>query len=295
MAYWLKSVYNTDRRTSAADWRDQLTWLSDGHRFSGDRPTYRPKYEVGDELVVYAVTDGVCPVRAEVIAEPVFDPERVSRESGSDEGERWGWLTEIRVLAAADLDRAPSLIEVGVAPLSVRQSDHIHLTDEQYELARRELPAGSRRRRRLARPVPVEERHTESFEQRFEQRLRSVQREEQRMVRNYKSFLERRGRHVSRHLIALADGSGPLYTDLYEHDRGNLIEAKARIDRAAIRMAIGQLADYTRHIDPAPTRRAVLLPERPSKDLENLLASQRISVVWPASRGYSDNARGILT
>jgi hypothetical protein len=57
-------------------------------------------------------------------------------------------------------------------------------------------------------------------------------------------------------------------------------------------MAIGQLADYSRFIQPKPNL-AVLLPIRPPSDLEDLLLSQGISCVWQNdANGFSDNANG---
>ena len=52
--------------------------------------------------------------------------------------------------------------------------------------------------------------------------------------------------------------------------------------------AIGQLADYKRFVDPPPNHLAVLLPSRPRSDLEALLTSENIQVIWPAGEGFSD-------
>jgi hypothetical protein len=52
-------------------------------------------------------------------------------------------------------------------------------------------------------------------------------------------------------------------------------------------MAIGQLADYARLIDPAPTR-ALLLPEKPRPDLMDLVRSQDISVVYRGGNGFEN-------
>lgn len=56
-------------------------------------------------------------------------------------------------------------------------------------------------------------------------------------------------------------------------------------------MAIGQLADYARFIDPSP-QLAVLLEAKPDLDLEQLLSSQNIAVIWPRGDGFHDNAGG---
>ena len=290
MGYWLKLIYNTNRLRDADGWR-VLTWVSDHHRGTRANPKQRPQYELGDEIVVYSVYDGVCPARLRVTKQAVFDPDRVDRLGHPGDGRRWGWLTETEVIAVADVDRSPSLFEIGVKPQSIRQGDHRHLNEEQYRRAVRELPGGRKRgRRRSPRPVPLEEQYTEEFEQRFEKRAKAVQRREQKLVRAYGRFLERKGRTVRRHRIPVGEGAHPLYTDAFEEERHNLIEAKVDSTRPAIRMAIGQLADYERFIKPRPRRRAVLLPSRPPADMEALLASQKIHVIWKHGSGFRDNA-----
>ncbi len=57
-----------------------------------------------------------------------------------------------------------------------------------------------------------------------------------------------------------------LVTDGYDSQVGLLIEAKASPRRQDIRMAIGELLDYRRHISPGP-QLAVLFPSVPSTDL----------------------------
>jgi hypothetical protein len=56
-------------------------------------------------------------------------------------------------------------------------------------------------------------------------------------------------------------------------------------------MAIGQLVDYSRFIQPKPNM-AVSLPVRPRKDLEDLLLSQGIHAVWQTNKIFEDNASG---
>jgi hypothetical protein len=295
VSYWIKSVYNTDARWCADEWQS-LTWISDHHRFrKNGEPSHRPGYRVGDELVVYDATNRACPARLRVTAEADYQPGRVSREAGRGEGRRWGWLTEVELLAAVDRDRAPTLLEIYVQPKSMRQQDHMTLEQTQYERARVRIPDGLGGGQRLtSRPLPVEQGTAESFVQRFEEGRKSVYRAEEQLVRAYADYLRRRGYSVGRHQL-WPPGEAPVASDLFEYDRKNLIEAKALPRRAAIRMAIGQLADYARLMTEPVNRRAVLLPERPSKDLEALLASQDIGAVWRRGRGFDDNVGGALT
>jgi hypothetical protein len=76
----------------------------------------------------------------------------------------------------------------------------------------------------------------------------------------------------------------PLFTDLYDRTTGTLIEAKGSVKRESIRMAIGQIAGYRRHVDDGLKAVAVLLPSEPRADLLDLLESQKIAVAWPDSK-----------
>jgi hypothetical protein len=53
-------------------------------------------------------------------------------------------------------------------------------------------------------------------------------------------------------------------------------------------MAIGQLADYARFMSDDP-RQAVLLPERPRRDLEDLLSDQGIALIWQEEGRWHDS------
>ena len=139
--------------------------------------------------------------------------------------------------------------------------------------------------------VPVGQQHTEVMIVNPAHQPYEAERREQVLVLAYKLHLEGRGSSVTRHRIQPAGEAKALLSDVYDKTRNNLIEAKGTGTRAAIRTAIGQLADYSRFIAPAPAR-AILLPERPRPDLEALLSSQGISAVWPSREGFADNAGG---
>jgi hypothetical protein len=86
-----------------------------------------------------------------------------------------------------------------------------------------------------------------------------------------------------------------MFSDVYA-TRTNLLEAKGTVTREAIRMAIGQLADHRRFIEPRPSC-AVLLPERLRRDLEALLsAAEGLAMVWPVESGeFADNRAWAFT
>ena len=76
----------------------------------------------------------------------------------------------------------------------------------------------------------------------------------------------------------------PLFTDLYDATDHVLIEAKGSVTREAIRMAIGQLADYRRFLhEPAC---AILLPSKPRAALLRLIADQKLGVIWREENSF---------
>ena len=70
-----------------------------------------------------------------------------------------------------------------------------------------------------------------------------------------------------------------MFCDLYDQTTKTLDEAKGTTTRIAMRMAIGQLADYARFVDA--DHRVVLMPEPPRDDLVALAESQQIAVAYP--------------
>jgi hypothetical protein len=282
----MKLLYNTAGRKAAQDWKD-LAWVSDGP------PGRSPHYKVGDELLLYDVPSRSFPARARVTAEPVENPRLVNREGGAGEGRRWPYVTSVRVLGAVDLNVAPTpkMLEVAVG-----QGGHRRIERRAYQRAAAYVPDGfahPRLEEPLARPIPIERSTDEPFEQRFEAATHRAYRREQILVERLGRHLRRRGHEVSRHAITLPDGT-ELRSDLTDHDMGLLVEAKAEADRASIRMAIGQLADYSRFISPAPKAQAVLVPERPAADLIELLDELKIGLIWMSGGRFRDNRGGTL-
>jgi hypothetical protein len=84
---------------------------------------------------------------------------------------------------------------------------------------------------------------------------------------------------VTRLKIVPAGEAKPLFSDLIDRTTNTLYEAKGTVERGAIRMAIGQLLDYGRFVEPPP-RLAVLLPSEPRGDLQQLLTSAGVDLVW---------------
>jgi hypothetical protein len=123
---------------------------------------------------------------------------------------------------------------------------------------------------------------------------KQAHRKERRLVADYVRHLGAPSEIVCRHKIDAPDAAGPLYSDVFNKARNQLVEAKADTSRGSVRMAIGQLADYTHFIE-SPIDRAILLPAKPSRDLIDLLEDQGISVIWREGSGFRDNAEGAFT
>jgi hypothetical protein len=106
------------------------SWLADGRapaRLTRTGFPRRPRMVEGDRLVLYAsVWKRVFGI-VEVTGAPTYD-ESASR--------RWPWSVAIEPLVVIPhLTNAPPIEAIGVAPRSMSQQSHIHLTRRQYELA----------------------------------------------------------------------------------------------------------------------------------------------------------------
>jgi hypothetical protein len=132
--------------------------------------------------------------------------------------------------------------------------------------------------------VPVEQFLTEKMLIEGDREPYEAERREQQLVRTLASSLELQGHDVCRLQFRPDGEAAPLFCDLYDKTTNTVYEAKATVTRPAMRMAIGQLADYSRLVEPEPTR-VVLMPERPRQDLVHLASTQRIAIVWPLEDG----------
>lgn len=126
--------------------------------------------------------------------------------------------------------------------------------------------------------VPVEQQHTEHTMV-IPGAPYKASRKEQKLVLSYEANLLGKGHDVCRLRLWPKDEPAPFLSDLYDRTTNTLVEAKGSATRAAFRMAIGQLADYTRLVKSKP-KRAILLPEKPRRDLLKLAKSQSIGVIW---------------
>jgi len=148
--------------------------------------------------------------------------------------------------------------------------------------ASRRLPAGlpAIARRDAVVRVAIEEMLTEKMIVEPTREPYEAERRESLLVKRFRDFMVSRKHVVERLMITPSGEAKPIFTDIYVRDRNLLVEAKGGVDRCSIRMAIGQLVDYSRFA-PKGVKRAVLLPSPPRADLLKLLAHAGISLLVP--------------
>lgn len=120
--------------------RDDGSWLGRGDEvlspYSGtaDDPKRRPRFMPRDLIVIYAAGTGHCNAIVEVTGPTDFDLGRVRGDTrrGAD---RWGWWTPVSLIREINTADGPMLRQVGVDTKSVRQQNHIVLTEMQYDRA----------------------------------------------------------------------------------------------------------------------------------------------------------------
>jgi hypothetical protein len=118
-----------------------------------------------------------------------------------------------------------------------------------------------------------------------------AERPETKLTKSFERYLLSQGHPVHRLAIRHTADCEQLFTDTWVGSLNLLIEAKAgtKQPRQNLRMALGQLADYTRFI--RGVRKAVLLPERPIGDLVALAADQDVDVIWPEDDRWFSTGR----
>ncbi|MGW3442017.1 hypothetical protein [Streptomyces sp. NPDC001076] len=115
---------------------------------------------------------------------------------------------------------------------------------------------------------------------------RTVLRREGQLCMAFEEFLAAAGHTTKSFQISVAGEPGTFTPDLYDATDNALYEAKGLPTRDNVRMAIGQLLDYRRHLDvPDGLRLAVLLPSEPTPDVRALVEAQGMAVVTQTAEG----------
>jgi hypothetical protein len=132
--------------------------------------------------------------------------------------------------------------------------------------------------------VPVEQ-HTTTDEFEVNPNSYKAKRREQKLVKAYEDWLLASGCKVCSLILHGKGEADSIRCDLFNKTENVIVEAKSSVARPAIRMAIGQLVDYSRLMKKPPKKRLILVPEKPRPDLLDLVKSQKIGVTWPDGDG----------
>lgn len=135
---------------------------------------------------------------------------------------------------------------------------------------------------------PIERLGTRSFSIRLTKTESQGERRELVLVHDFAAQLIRAGHTVNKHDYPIETAAGILSCDLFDETAQVLYEAKSGTSREAIRMAVGQLFDY-RRFEPDGVTPVVLLPRRPTPDLEAYLNSCGVGLVWRQSDRFESS------
>lgn len=145
---WIKAVHY-----DGVGWKEPSgtkLWISDpgqrdanGERLytEGGEPCGRPSWRVGDEAGIYLGGTQRVPLLVEIIAPPEFNPSLVQAADWAQpgDGERWPWVTWVRVLENVGVDAAPRLDQLGIQATSMQQRARLHTNPDIHGRLRRAL------------------------------------------------------------------------------------------------------------------------------------------------------------
>jgi hypothetical protein len=174
-------------------------------------------------------------------------------------------------------------VEDEVTPETVRLDAGLEANDDDDQAVEGDAVVGDHGEV-IVRTVPVEKSNAESFVAEYKALSRKERsRAEAKLQKKYRKHLESSlHRQVSRHQISI-DGQ-LLYTDLYDETTDDLIEVKSSVDRNTMRLALGQILDYSSVVNPA--HRTLVVPEEPKRGLLDLFRAHGVRVVWPEGDGF---------
>jgi hypothetical protein len=129
--------------------------------------------------------------------------------------------------------------------------------------------------------------HQLDYDYRTKKQIVKAKKVEAHLLEGYRKWLGWQGRRLS------ALKYKKLQCDAFETTRRNLIEAKSSLRRELIRMAVGQLLDYSHQVRKRfpKTHMAILVPERPRPELVDWLRPLEISLIWREKGTFSDDTK----
>ncbi|WP_327691729.1 hypothetical protein OG870_31260 [Streptomyces sp. NBC_00461] len=115
-------------------------------------------------------------------------------------------------------------------------------------------------------------------------------RHEAELTQAYKAHLESAGHQTGAFQIKVKGLTSTLRTDLYDATDHALYEAKGSNSREDVRMALGQILDYSRYVKTpeheGEPKRVILLPSAPTPDMYTLLDRYDVEVVYRSNDGH---------
>lgn len=105
-----------------------------------------------------------------------------------------------------------------------------------------------------------------------------ARRDEALLVVHFESWLRGTKHEVQRVRIRIPGERHELVTDTYDSTERILYEAKSGVDRATVRLGIGQVLDYLRFLPNVRGR--LLLPSEPTSDLKHLIKSCELGLAY---------------
>lgn len=108
---------------------------------------------------------------------------------------------------------------------------------------------------------------------------------ESQLVQAFAASLSNDPERFARWAIRVPGESGVLLTDIYDKATHTLYEAKGSAGRGIVRLAVGQLLDYRRHLEVPDLTTSVLLPAAPTDDVGKFVLSTGSALTFQQSDG----------
>lgn len=112
--------------------------------------------------------------------------------------------------------------------------------------------------------------------------------EEMKLQSRFGNYLKAKGESVKTISISVDGQKGSLKPDFFLDERNWIVEAKPSSSREHVRLAIGQVLDYSHLLEKAHNKKqpAILLPMAPPDDLLELLTILKIHLIYETELGH---------
>lgn len=124
---------------------------------------------------------------------------------------------------------------------------------------------------------------------------RQLVRSEFELQASFGEFLIKHGHTPYRHEFKIGKKKGGLAPDFWIPSLGIVVEAKPTLDRETLRLAVGQVLDYSElsSLEENPMKPVLLLSDLPSEQVFNWIRSLHISIVHQHKDGFRVNGKDV--